>query len=132
MGYRWKPFTTPRPTQHQAQKDRQRAIQALGRPLPRSSPVHHHSLTQLVICESQAYHMLLHRRTVALRFGYNPNTHGACYSCQKPYPFEMDKPTRKFCTACRYVWPERVDTGEPADLVKYPPTWNGKTAEELA
>ncbi len=129
MGMKRKPFYTPWPTQHQAKKDRQRAIRALGRPLARSCPVHHHTHTQLVICENAAYHQLLHRRTVAVRFGLNPNTHRACYCCQKPFEIVPDKPLRKMCLVCSppldpwfYVEP---------DWAAYPATWGGKTAEEL-
>ena len=42
--------------------DRKRAERALGRPLTRWQQVHHHSPTQLVICEDVAYHHLLHAR----------------------------------------------------------------------
>lgn len=38
------------------------AEKALGKYLPPGAVVHHHSPTQLVICEDQAYHMLLHKR----------------------------------------------------------------------
>lgn len=40
---------------------------ALGKPLPPGAVIHHYSKTQLVICNDQGYHMLLHRRTRALR-----------------------------------------------------------------
>lgn len=42
------------------------AEKALGKPLPSKSVVHHYSSEQLIICQDQAYHMLLHRRTKAL------------------------------------------------------------------
>ena len=38
------------------------AEQALGGSLPPKAVVHHHSKPQLVICENQAYHLLLHKR----------------------------------------------------------------------
>lgn len=41
------------------------AEKTIGRPLPLDFPVHHHSETQFVICESDAYHFLLHLRTRA-------------------------------------------------------------------
>ena len=36
------------------------AEKALKKPLPPKAVVHHHSEAQLVICENQAYHLLLH------------------------------------------------------------------------
>ncbi len=46
--------------------DRWRASRALGRPLLTTQQVHHHSLTQLVICQDAAYHRLLHARAKAI------------------------------------------------------------------
>ena len=43
------------------------AEKALGKFLPEGTMVHHHSATQLVICQDQAYHMLLEKRMRALR-----------------------------------------------------------------
>lgn len=97
-----KPFYTPNPTRTEYRHDQQRAAKALGRRVKRPHVVHHHTPTQLVICENQAYHMLLHRRTVAVKFGYDPNVYAACYCCQKPYPVDEKRPTRKFCPACSY------------------------------
>jgi hypothetical protein len=66
---------------------------ALGKPLPKGSPVHHvdgdHSHNQnnnLVICQDQSYHMLLHTRTRALLRGGNPNTDKVCSRCDKAKP----------------------------------------------
>lgn len=59
----------------QRARDRRRAIRALGHPLKSSQPVHHHSFTQLVICESFDYHMLLHDRESAVRDGLNPDAY---------------------------------------------------------
>lgn len=42
------------------------AENALGHSLPPNAVVHHHTVDQLVICEDQGYHRLLHRRTRAL------------------------------------------------------------------
>lgn len=43
----------------------------LGKPLPKGAQIHHHGKrddnTQIVICENQEYHALLHTRTRALR-----------------------------------------------------------------
>jgi hypothetical protein len=54
---------------------------ALGKPLPRNSVVHHHNPEQLVICEDQAYHRLLHARTRIVKAGGNPNIHKICNAC---------------------------------------------------
>jgi len=69
-----------------------RAARALGKPLPLSAVVHHVDGTkrkdaQLVICQDQRYHCLLHVRTRVVRAGGNPNTHKFCQRCQllKPY-----------------------------------------------
>jgi hypothetical protein len=43
------------------------AEKALGKSLPPKAVIHHHTPQQLVLCESQAYHMLLHRRMRALK-----------------------------------------------------------------
>jgi hypothetical protein len=40
---------------------------ALGKKLPPKAVIHHHSITQLVICQNNGYHMLLHQRTRAFR-----------------------------------------------------------------
>jgi hypothetical protein len=46
-----------------------RAKRALGKSLPKGTKVHHHNCDQLVICESNSYHKLLHRRMV--KSGYH-------------------------------------------------------------
>lgn len=38
------------------------AEKALGKPLPDNAVIHHHDKEQLVICQDQAYHMLIHQR----------------------------------------------------------------------
>jgi len=52
------------------------AQRALGKPLPRGCQVHHvdenpnnHTPGNLVICQDQAYHQLLHRRAKVVRAG---------------------------------------------------------------
>lgn len=120
MGHKRKPFRFPAPTPSQAGKDRRRAAKAFGRPLRRPQAVHHHSLTQLVICQDTAYHWLLHRRTITLRFGYNPNHAYICFLCQRPYPHsEFDQPGRRglhyFCYDCgAYRWDRQASCARPA------------------
>lgn len=43
------------------------AEKALGKLLPPGVEVHHHTPTQLVVCQDRAYHQLLHQRTRALK-----------------------------------------------------------------
>lgn len=62
----------------------------LGKALPPQARVHHHdnnpsnnAHTNLVICESQSYHMLMHARTRILRAGGDPDTEKICGHCKK-------------------------------------------------
>lgn len=64
------------------------AERALGYYLPPKSIVHHHDdnglnnkNSNLVICEDQKYHKLLHVRMRVLRAGGDPNTDKICYQC---------------------------------------------------
>lgn len=43
-----------------------KAEKALGENLPEGAVVHHHTRDQLVICQNQKYHLLLHKRQRAL------------------------------------------------------------------
>lgn len=64
------------------------AEQALGKPLPPGSQVHHvdrdkWSFTpRLVICQDQAYHTFLHHRMRTQRAGGDPNTQKVCGTCK--------------------------------------------------
>jgi hypothetical protein len=62
------------------------AEKALGKYLPDKAVIHHYSLTELVICQDQAYHALLHQRTRALR----ACGHASWRKCN--YCKEYDKP----------------------------------------
>jgi hypothetical protein len=61
---------------------------ALGKSLPSKAQIHHVDYdkynsdnTNLVVCENQAYHYLLHKRTDALKACGNPNWR-KCKYCQ--------------------------------------------------
>lgn len=77
------------------------AEKVFGKPLNLPHVVHHYTPEQLVVCENQAYHLLLHQRTRALRAGNahwlkckyckqydapeNLNTEGNHYKCANAY-----------------------------------------------
>ena len=50
-----------------SKQDRNRVVQALGKELPKGSVVHHHTQTQLVLCQDQKYYKVLHQRQKALK-----------------------------------------------------------------
>lgn len=65
------------------------AERALGRGLPLGAQVHHvdenkrnNAHANLVICQDQAYHSLLHVRTRIVKAGGNPNTQAICSRCR--------------------------------------------------
>jgi len=73
---------------------RLRAEKALGKPLPPKAEVHHADGSiaddaPLVICESHAYHFLLHQRMRVVRAGGNPNTDKICSYCKVAKPKEQ-------------------------------------------
>ena len=53
-------------TIYQREKDRKKVEKIIGHSLKTTEQVHHHTENELVVCENQAYHMLLHRRAKAL------------------------------------------------------------------
>jgi hypothetical protein len=66
------------------------AERALGKVLPPGTHIHHvdgdkgnNANRNLVICQDQAYHFLLHVRARVLRAGGNPNTQVICADCQR-------------------------------------------------
>ena len=63
---------------------------AIGRVLPRKAVVHHvdgdrtnNIGTNLVICEDEAYHRLIHRRARIVARGGNPNLNRICSACDQ-------------------------------------------------
>lgn len=92
---------------------RLRAHRALGRPLPPGVVVHHadgskSATAPLVICPSEAYHQLLHRRARIVQAGGNPNTDRICSRCKQVKPlveFHLDRANREgrvqYCRPCR-------------------------------
>ena len=92
---------------------RARAVAALGKPLPKGAVVHHvdediwSPTARLVICQSQAYHKLLHGRARILKAGGNPNTEKICGHCQIVLPLSAFNRCRRWpdglqhnCRAC--------------------------------
>lgn len=90
------------------------AEKALGKHLPPRALVHHfnedhsdNSPGNLVICQDQSYHRLLHTRAAVYRAGGNPNTDKLCSRCAVPKAF-IDFPQKlanwdklyPYCRAC--------------------------------
>ncbi len=135
-------FVTP----ERRKADRKRAKAVLGKPLKPTQPIHHHSITQIVICEDNDYHRLLHRREKVLRNGGKPATDAMCGWCYSPKPAAGFDPPSPFggsarCEYCRLaqhlemaLWNANVriyGSGLGWEPPEPSATWDGKTAEEL-
>ncbi len=70
------------------------AERALGKPLPSKAVVHHvdenpsnNCPDNLVICENNAYHRLIHARQRVVELGGDPRLHKVCCRCKIPKTF---------------------------------------------
>ncbi len=113
MSRRWKDWRgyvlAPKPPTHMSRTPGRSigehlliAERVFGRPLPAGAIVHHHNRNRadnrngnLVICDSHAYHMLLHQRMRVLSAGFDPNVFKWCQSCG------THKPQNQFCVSRR-------------------------------
>lgn len=90
------------------------AEKALGRILPPKVAVHHvdenpynNTPGNLVVCQDQAYHLLLHRRMRIVRAGGNPNRQSICGQCRQLkdndqfYPSKRNSGVRFNCKSCQ-------------------------------
>ena len=93
-----------------------------GRSLPNGAEVHHvdgnqrnNTRRNLVICQSKAYHKLLHVRARVLAAGGDPNTSKICGKCGRVKPlsdFSLQRASRSTgrqnrCVTCaRQAWAE--------------------------
>ncbi len=83
---------------------------AMGKTLRRSAQVHHidgnpsnNNRSNLVVCESQAYHKLLHTRSRIRSAGGNPNTDGICSRCRTLKPMTAFGSDPYLCLECGRV-----------------------------
>jgi len=80
-------------TPSQRHRDRKRAAAALGRPLRAPECLHHHSPTQLVICQDVSYHALLHQNAYVRRllsdnaFAQQERGYAMCRSYPSEWPY---------------------------------------------
>ena len=102
------------------------AVKALGRALPKGACVHHvdenprnNAPSNLVICQDNAYHKLLHVRATVRRCGGDPNTQRVCSKCSLLLPMaafnrlasNKSDGLQRWCRACQsayckgYRWP---------------------------
>lgn len=106
------------------------AERALGKPLPMRAVVHHvnenrrnNANSNLVICQDDTYHKLLHARARVVRAGGNPNTEAICTNCKTVKPLDaFNRCTgnqvngrQSACRECQKVlWAERAKKARAA------------------
>ena len=125
----------PRNTQGYIYEHTLLAERALGRFLPQGTMVHHYSVAQLVICQDQAYHMLLEKRTRALRACGHVNW-GKCWICGKYDAPEnlIDRKLRNvYHYLCRQVYGaiKYLEKTGKIKVVKEQGQWRFYTNEEV-
>ncbi len=103
---------------------RQRATAALGKPLPKGACVHHADGTtvataQLVICQDNAYHRLLHARMRVKAAGGNPNTDAVCGHCHTAQPFAAFAPAPALSTGRNHICHDCAARKESARRERY-------------
>lgn len=95
------------------------ASRAYGKALPPQAVVHHvngnvrdNRPTNLVICQDQGYHLLLHARTRLVKAGGDPDVDKICSACKLVKPQSAFSPTRSrgrrgrtgWCKPCAASW----------------------------
>jgi len=90
------------------------AEKALGKPLPSKVAIHHvGSLDDdklIVICENNAYHLILHARKRIVEAGGNPNTQKICSKCKNVKDRILFNHTTQgdgrsnYCKECERLW----------------------------
>lgn len=99
------------------------AERALGHRLPKGAVVHHfdgnkrnNARTNLVICEDQSYHRLLHRRQDIILFGGNPETERLCHGCMSIRPLSEIP-----CQICAADYKEQAQAEADGDIDRRAP-----------
>lgn len=101
----------------QRHRDRRRVERALGHPLVANHPVHHHSPTQLVVCEDCAYHALLHQRAYAYRLAHPTPENTAFFERQLEH---YERATEAVSYEVDLLWAVLEATLSPEDFATLP------------